>query len=341
MLYVTTRSENDTYTSARALAEDRSPDGGFFVPMRLPKLEPEQIRQLGNRSFSQNVADIINSFFGSALDSWSVDFAIGRYPVKLVPITNRELVAETWHNPSWRFERLARGIEKAILQSDKISAMPSDWLMTASRIAVLFGIFGELIRQGVEMPMDVAVPAGDFSGPMAAWYAQKMGLPIHHILCCCNDNNGAWRLLHKGELRTDAAAIPTSTPHCDHPVPGDLERLIFGALGTKAACTFAQCVAAGSTFYLEPPQQNVLRDGLFAPVTGTRRLESAICNLYQNWRYLPDPYTALCFSGIQDYRSVTGESRKVLILSEESPGYALDVLSKPLGLSPWELKKRM
>ena len=341
MLYVSTRNRNETYTAARALSEDRCPDGGFYVPIRLPYFDKSDISCLKDRSFSQNVAEIINLFFGTRLDSWSVEFAIGRYPVKTVNLSGREAVAETWHNPSWKFERLARGIEKAILQSDRISPVPSDWLMVATRIAVLFGIFGELIRDGMEMPVDVALPNGDFSGPMAARYAREMGLPIGNILCCCNDNNGSWRLLHKGEIRTEGIPIPTATPACDHVVAKDLERLVSDVLGGKAAAGFAHACAQGNTVYLEPEQQAALRKGMYAPVTGFRRLESAVSNLYQNYGYLPDPCTALCYSGILDYRSVTGEGRKVLIISEESPGYSFAFLAKCLGLSPWELKNRM
>lgn len=341
MLYVTTRSDKETYTSARALAENRSPDGGFFVPMRFPLLDNGQIKELGRKTFSQNVADIINLFFGTKLDSWSVEFAIGRYPVKILPISGREVVAETWHNPSWKFERLARGIEKAILQSDKISPIPSDWLMVVSRIAVLFGIFGDLLSDGTEMPLDIAVPSGNFSGTIAAWYARKMGLPIANILCCCNDNNGPWRLLHKGEMRTDGIAMPTDTPNCDQIAPADLERLIHAVLGAKTAAAFAESCRQKTMFYLEPDQQEILREGIYVPVTGHRRLESAVTNLCQNYRYYSDPYTALCYSGILDYRSITGEGRKVLIISEESPDFSLEFLGKCLGLSPWELKKRM
>jgi len=341
VLYVSTRNPNETFTAARALSEDRCPDGGLYVPMRLPHFDNHEISCLRDRTFSQNLAEIINLFFGTKLDGWSVEFSIGRYPVKIVNLSGREAVAETWHNPSWRFERLSRGIEKAILQSDRISTIPSDWLMVASRIAVLFGIFGELIREGAEMPLDVALPNGDFSGPMAAWYAREMGLPIGNILCCCNDNNGTWRLLHKGEIRTDGAPIRTATPVCDHVVAKDLERLVSGALGRKAAAEFALSCEQGNTVYLEPEQQACLRKGMYAPVTGLRRLETAVSNLYQNCGYLPDPCTALCYSGILDYRSMTGEGRKVLILSEESPGFSTEFLCKCLGLSPWELKKRM
>lgn len=344
MIYLTTRTQNETYTAARALSEDRSPDGGFYVPMNLPRIDKREIRKLGEKSFSQNVAEVINLFFGTQLDSWSVEFAIGRYPVKLHSIGSRETVAETWHNPLWKFERLARGIEKAIRQSDDICTVTADWMLIVSRIAVLFGIWGEMLRSELLAPdevMDIAVPNGSFAGPMAVWYARRMGLPIGTVLCCCNDNNGTWKLLHKGQIRTDKPVIGTATPACDEQAPADLERLIFANLGLRAASEFAECCQCGGTFYLEPEQQQKLRDCMYVPVTGQRRLESAVKSLFNSCGYLADPYTALCYSGMLDYRSVTGEGRPVLILSEESPVHSLLYLSRTLGIHPVKLKDRI
>ena len=267
MIYLTTRTQNETYTATRALSEDRSPDGGFYVPMNLPRFTPEQIQLLGEKSFSQNVADVVNLFFATKLDGWAIEFAIGRYPVKIHSIGSRETVAETWHNPLWKFERLARGIEKAIRQSDDVCQITSDWVMIASRIAVLFGIWGEMIRTGqigCNETMDVAVPNGNFSGPMAVWYAKQMGLPVGTVLCCCNDNNGTWKLLHKGQIRTDKPVVKTETPDCDVQTPADLERLIFANLGANTACEFAKCCKDGGTFYLEPEEQQILRDCMSA-----------------------------------------------------------------------------
>ena len=344
MLYLTTRTTHDTYTPARTLSQDRAPDGGFFVPLSLPQFSKTEIRKLGEKSFSQNVADIVNAFFGSKLDSWAVEFAIGRYPVKLVSVSSRETVAELWHNPVWKFDRLAKGIEKTIRQSDDVSAVPVNWLMIASRIAVLFGIFGGMIRSGEISPgesIDLSVPNGDFSAPMAVWYARQMGLPISTILCSCNDNNAAWQLLHKGEMRTDKALVSTSAPNCDHAVPSNLERLLFAKLGMKSAMAFAEACEAGNSFYLEPEQLKTLREGMYVPVTGPKRLESAVNSLYRSCGYPADVYTALSYSGILDYRSVTGEGRKVLILSEESPLYSNVYLSKCLGITPHELMDRI
>ena len=344
MLYVTTGNHRDAYTAYRVLAEQRGPDGRLYLPMSRPNFSPNLIRELGEKTFSQNVADIVNLLFNTELDSWAVEFAIGRYPVKLVNVSGRATIAETWHNPTWRFERLARGIEKAIKQSDQISPVPSDWLMIASRIAVLFGLFGELIHEGAVSandPMDVIVPCGNFAPVMAAWYAREWGLPISTILVCCNENAAAWNLLHKGELRTDAALFHTDTPECDHVVPQDLERLIHAVFGSLETERFLECCRRKDTYYLEKYQFDQLRKGISVTVVSGSRVESTIKTLFVSDGYISDPYTALCYSGLIDYRSRTGERRNALILSEESPAFSLGAVSRSLGVSPGDVKKRI
>ena len=344
MLYVTTRSKEETYTASRTLSENRAPDGGFFAPMKSPVFDRAQIKALANKSFSQNVAEILNLLFQTQLDSWAVEFGIGRHPVRLVSVSGRAMLAETWHNPSWRFERLAKSVEKTIRQSDQISQIPTDWLMIASRIAVLFGVFGELMSRGEaspDAPLDIAVPVGNFSAPMAAWYARSWGLPIGNILCCCNENPGCWNLIHKGEIRCDAPITQTTTPACDVTAPEGLERLISATLGHRENERFLYSFTEGGLYYLEPYQHQQLREGLFAAVVGQQRLEWAVLNLYKTDGYISDPYTALAYSGLMDYRARTGETRKALILSEESPVHSLPYLGKCMGMMPEELKKRL
>ena len=342
MLYVTTRVQSDAFTANRVLTEDRGPMGGFFLPMQMPKFDEKQIRALAEKSFAANVAEIINLLFGTELDSWTVEFAIGRYPVKLVPISGRATVAETWHNPAWRFERLARGIEKAILQSDNVEQ--TDWMVIAARIAVLFGIFGEMIREcslDPDSPIDLALTSGNFSGVMAAVYAREWGLPIENIVVCSNENPAAWNLLHKGELRTEGVPVKTATPECDHVVPTDLERLIFHNLGAYETQRFVEVCSRGANYYLERYQIDQLRKGIQVSVASNSRMESSISNLHLTSDYIADPYTALCYSGLIDVRSRTGVVRPALIMSDESPVHCVGLIARCLGMNPADLKRRI
>ncbi len=342
MLYVTTRVSQDAFTANRALTENRCPEGGFFVPIRMPRYDQQQIAGLAEKSFSQNMADNLNLFFGTKLDGFGLEFGIGRYAVKLVPLSGKITVAESWHNPTWRFDRLIGGVEKVIRQSDQINKEPSDWLSIAARIAVLFGIYGELLKNGtlkLHQKLDIAVPSGNFSALMAAWYARSCGLPIGTIVCCCNENSNLWNLLHKGEIRTDVPVSATHTPDCDYTVPTDLERLIFGALGRRETARFCETCRTGGVYALESEQMNRLREDLFVSVVSSKRMASTIPNLYKTTGFLADPYTALAYSGLTDYRASAGEGRLGLILSEESPAFSLQLIAEAMNISPAEVKE--
>ena len=63
MLYISSRSKNDSFTAHRVLHNEMAPDGGVFVPFRLPTLDAEQIARLREQSFCKTVSDILNIFF--------------------------------------------------------------------------------------------------------------------------------------------------------------------------------------------------------------------------------------------------------------------------------------
>ena len=92
MLYVTTRVTQDAFTAFRAMSENRGPEGGFYVPMRLPQFDQQAIAALAEKTFSQNVAEILNLFFGTKLNGWDIELAIGRYPVKIAALNGKTTV---------------------------------------------------------------------------------------------------------------------------------------------------------------------------------------------------------------------------------------------------------
>ena len=340
MLYATTRSNSDPVTAHRALTDLCAPDGGLYIPYRLPELSADEIGTLKDKSFGQAAADILNLFFGCKLDGWDVDFAIGRYPVRCVPMSHRIVIAETWHNLSWDFSRMVKCLAElaAGAQMDE----PGDWAVTAVRIAALFGIFAELMRTGMAEKgekVDIAVASGDFSAPMAAWYARKMGLPIASIVVCCNENSAPWDLIYKGQLRTGASAIPTATPECDQPLPLGLERFIHACGGESEVSRFLDVCGRGEVYSPSEDIYPIMRRNTHASVVGSKRVLSAIPNLYKTNSYLPGLYTALAYSGMLDYRARTGESRLAIVLSEQSPVRHAGAVSAAMGMEMEELEK--
>jgi len=163
------------------------------------------------------------------------------------------------------------------------------------------------------------VISGDFSAVMAAWYARKMGLPIANIVLACNENSNPWELLHNGGLRANLPLLETRTPEADHLIPPQMERFVHGCGGKKEVMRFLSAIEEGRTYL---PGDNVLaamKQGMQPAVVGQPRLLSAVPNVYRTHDQLLHLTTALAYCGLMDYRSVAGESRAVLILSEKDP----------------------
>ena len=188
---------------------------------------------------------------------------------------------------------------------------------------------------------DVTIASGDFSAPMAAWYAKEMGLPINRIIVSCNENGGLWDFLYHGQLRTDAIASATNTPLCDVSIPSNLERLLYGYGGSAAVQIFLDAQKRGSVFVPDESMIERIRQTMYASVVSEKRMESAISNVYRTSTYLLDPYSALAYSGLQDFRATSGEGRTTLLIAEQNPICAASTVSKAMGISVQDLKERL
>ena len=342
MLYVTTRSNQEVYTAQKALTESRAEDGGFYVPFQMSGYSTEEMKALASKPFGQCVAEVLNTFFDTKLTAWDVDCTIGRSPIRLHPITQRIVMGELWHNFDWDFKSTASDLMK--LMTDGKQDTPSDWSWIAIRIAVLFGMFGKLMRRGLaslDSPIDIAVLSGDFSGPMALWYAREWGLPIGNIILCCNDNNNPWELVYHGAMRTGTVAIPTITPEGDYVIPKDLERFISACGGEKETLHFVEDCHLGRMYVPSDMAMERIRKGMSASVVGQSRIASAIPNVYSSHGCILEPYTALVYSGMMDYRTKTGEGRNALILSDRGPGSCMELTASFMGISEEELKMKL
>lgn len=335
MLYLTTRSSRDAYTAQRALRESRGPDGGMYLPFRGPSFAPEDWKNLSAMPFGQRVAEILNRLFQMRLTCWDVDVCIGRNPVNIESLGHRTLVAELWHNPGQSYDYLARELAEQLLNE---SSCQSGWLSIALRIAMLFGIYGQLPGVSSE-PVDISVISGDFAAPISAYYARAWGLPIGNIVCCCNENSGLWELLRHGQLRTDTASVPTILPEADVVVPENLERLVYEAGGTDEVERYLASCRRGGTY---APSETVLAKmnrGLSVSVVSSSRISQTISSVYRTHRYVLSPGSALSYAGLMDYRAKAGQARNALILAEKSPALDAERTAAALNISRQELNE--
>ena len=340
MLYVTTRSNRDAYTPQRILTRTRGEDGGLYVAMHMPSFSGADLEALTQQGFNQCVAQLLNLQFNTKLTSWDVDFAVGRHPVRLKKLNQRVIMGELWHNTDWKFSGMTEHLVQRISKETGSHSM-GDWTQIGVRIAVLFGIYGELNRVGlasVENPFDVSVVSGDFSGAMSAWYARQWGLPIGNIVCCCNENNDLWNLFCHGQMRTDAVAKKTELPDADVAIPESLERLIHAVGGQEAVEDYLFCFRRGMSYYVDHAFLQKLRSGLYIGVVSGPRIKATIPNVYSGTGYVLSPYDALAFAGLLDYRSRTGSNSYAVILSEKAPGCDLQYVAEALKITTSELK---
>lgn len=331
MLYITTRSRRDAYTAQRALRESRGPDGGMYLPFRAPLYTPEEWKELAAAPFGQRVAEILNRLFGTRLTCWDVDVCIGRNPVPLVSLGHRTLAAELWRNPGLSYDYMARELAEQLLGQPDYR---TGWLAIALRVALLFGIFGQL---PTEEPTDISLISGDFFAPISAYYAKQWGLPIGTIICCCNENSGLWELLCHGQLRTDATSVRTAIPEADVALPEQLERLIFEAGGEAEVARYLEvCRRGGAYAPSDPVLANLGRD-FRVSVVSSSRIGQTISSVYRTHNYVLSPAAALSYAGLMDARAKPGLHKTALILAEKSPMLDAGYTAASLGIAETEL----
>jgi len=335
LLYATTRNDQETFTTSHVLMENRGADGGLYVPLRLPKLTAQEINRFSDIPFGQCVAELLNQFFSTKLTGWDVDFAIGRYPVRLKQLPHKIFMAENWHNPDWQYSRLEKNIEE-LLQSK--TDLPGNWVSIAVRMAVLAGILGnrEILGSGAA---DIVVVSGEFTVPISAWYLKKMGFPVGNIICCCNENNQLWDLICNGQMCTDGISLSTNVPEADITLPVNLERLIFDCGGTSENERYLDCCRTGSLYTVSDSFLQQLRQGLYASVVSSVRVETTIPNVYKTHNYVMSTASALAYSGLLDYRAKTGIARTAIVLCDQSPVCEMETVANLMGMPIEEFKK--
>lgn len=332
MLYVTTASPGAYHTAQYVLCHGRSREGELFVPLRLPRFDREELEKMVKLSFWDCVAGVMNLFFPLRLKGEDFASIPALQEPELDSMRYKVDMVGLWSNTKGSSGDFFAAMSEAC---GCPSPEPGSWISVAVRVALLFGLYGKLRREG-RLPagelMRPAMVSGELDLASAVLYAGEMGLPMGTALCVCNENGLPWELFHRGEARLDGETASTVLPRLDVSIPVNLERFISLRLGWEEARRYRLVLERRRLYALTEEQAAVLRRGFAFVVTGAARGSMMIPRIYKNDGLLLSPYTAFLYSGLTDYRSREGEGAGAQLLGEESPMRCAGAVLAALGI---------
>ena len=171
------------------------------------------------------------------------------------------------------------------------------------------------------MPKEInfVVPTGNFGNILAAYYAYRMGVPIHKLICASNENKVLYDFFKTGVYDRNRDFVLTSSPSMDILISSNLERLVAELAGDKTAELMEQLKETGKYELPENARKAEalqLFEGEFA---SEEEMASRIRELYEKEGYVLDPHTAVASAAYEKYRERTGDETCTVIASTASP----------------------
>jgi len=191
------------------------------------------------------------------------------------------------------------------------------------QIVYYLGGYLELLRRGeVEAgdAVNIVVPTGNFGNILAAWYAGKMGLPVHRFICASNSNNVLSDFIRSGRYDLDRDFSASISPSMDILISSNLERFLFELSGRDPRTVLSlmeQLKEEGA--YEISGEMRAGMENFYGNYADDEETVKTIAELYRNFDYVVDTHTAVGYRVYRRYVEESGDSRPTLIASTASP----------------------
>ncbi len=116
------------------------------------------------------------------------------------------------------------------------SANSINWGRLVPQIVYYISAYCDMVKGGeikIGDEINVCVPTGNFGNILAAYYANKMGVPIKKLICASNANNVLTDFIKTGEYDRNRKFFTTLSPSMDILISSNLERLLFDLCGNN------------------------------------------------------------------------------------------------------------
>jgi threonine synthase len=204
------------------------------------------------------------------------------------------------------------------------SANSINWGRLVPQIVYYFSAYADLVQQEkIEPgePVNYVVPTGNFGNILAAWYARKMGLPVHKLICASNQNKVLSDFIRNGHYDRRRDLFRTYSPSMDILVSSNLERLLFELTGRSEQTVqgFMEALQKEGHYQIDAQTLKALQEvfvGGFADDAGTLRTIREVYDLYD---HMIDTHTAVGFNVYSRYQARSNDQTKTIFVSTASP----------------------
>lgn len=213
------------------------------------------------------------------------------------------------------------------------SANSINWGRLVPQIVYYISAYCDMV-QGGEIAMgdaiNICVPTGNFGNILAAYYACKMGLPVHKFICASNRNNVLTDFIRTGEYDRNREFYPSVSPSMDILISSNLERLLFDLTGgdAKKVKTMMNKLNKTGKYSLTKTLHKKLTERFWGGFCDDYFTKERIWKTFTQTGYTPDTHTAVALDVYEQYVTETGDATKTVIASTASPyKFNRDVLS--------------
>ena len=175
------------------------------------------------------------------------------------------------------------------------------------------------IKAGEEF--NVIVPTGNFGNILAGYIAKKLGIPIKKFISASNKNNVLADFFKTGTYDKNRDFFATNSPSMDILLSSNFERYLYYATGENSNRIAELMKDLNTTGILKVNEQELasIQNEFYGEFSDDTDTVKAISNVYNQYKYLMDPHTAVAYSVYDKLDSNIDKNIHTVIMSTAHP----------------------
>ena len=166
------------------------------------------------------------------------------------------------------------------------------------QLTYYFKAYFDLVRDDkIKLGDEVSfsVPSGNFGNILAGYMAKLSGLPIKHLICASNENQVLTEFIQSGLYNRLRPFYQTSSPSMDILVSSNLERLLalLSHRDDALISSLMDQLNNQGSYQVPLALKQKIQSVFIADMIPSDQVESTIYELYQDFKTLVDPHTAI------------------------------------------------